>query len=37
MPRGPGNPADVIDLAGAWQFRLDPEHVGEKQQWYAAR
>ena len=25
-----------IDLNGAWQFRLDPGVVGEREQWYAA-
>ncbi|HSB13166.1 MAG TPA: glycoside hydrolase family 2 TIM barrel-domain containing protein [Bryobacteraceae bacterium] len=24
-----------IDLNGSWQFRLDPQDSGEKQQWYA--
>ncbi|MDC0935791.1 hypothetical protein OAS39_05860 [Pirellulales bacterium] len=24
----------MIDLSGQWVFRLDPDHVGERQNWY---
>ena len=27
--------SEVISLCGAWRFRLDPDAIGEKEQWYA--
>lgn len=28
-------PAETIDLAGTWRFRLDPQDVGQQQRWFA--
>ena len=25
---------NLIDLCGLWQFKVDPENIGEKEQWY---
>jgi hypothetical protein len=30
----PGRAREIISLAGRWSFRLDPNDVGEQQQWF---